>query len=231
VLSFWSWRDNLESTFDGGAVEISIDGGTSWTKLPLTPSYPATFGSDSSSCANTNSPPARAGFTGNDIAWQGPYAADLTPYAGIPSRIRFAFGTDPAVTSTGWYVDDVAVTNTSQPTACTAGGAVVDEVSPASSGLPLLLDRSGTSLVLSYGVVAGAGGYNVYEGALGSWYSHGTSTFCGVAGSYAEGRRESVIVPKGGNRYYLVTAYTTAEGASGFATSGEIPPAFSTCSP
>jgi hypothetical protein len=33
VLTFFSWRDNLEDTWDGGVVEISTDNGTSWTKL------------------------------------------------------------------------------------------------------------------------------------------------------------------------------------------------------
>jgi hypothetical protein len=231
VLSFYSWRDNLESTFDGGVVEISTNGGTSWSKLPLSPGYPATFGSDSSSCANTTSPPAAAGFTGNDFAWQGPFTADLTAYAGLPSRIRFDFGTDPAVTSTGWYVDDIAVTNTSQPTTCSTAGTAVAEVSPAESGVPLLLTRTGSTYVLSYQDVPGAGGYNVYEGSIGTWYSHGSSPVCAVAAAYVAGRRETTIAPKGGNRYYLVTAFTTSEGPSGFSSTGEIPPASSTCSP
>jgi immune inhibitor InhA-like protein len=231
VLSFWSWRDFLEPTYDGGVVEISTDGGTSWSKLALAPAYPGTFGSDSSSCANTLSPPERAGFTGNDAAWQGPYTANLSAYAGVPSRLRFDFGTDPAVASNGWYVDDIAITNTSQPTACTTGAATVEEVSPVTSGTPLLLQRSGTNLLLSYGVVTGAGGYNVYEGLIGSWYSHDASAYCGTAGTYAGGRRETTIAPKNGNRYYLVTAYTTAEGPSGFSSSAEIPPSSSTCSP
>jgi len=231
VLSFWSWRDNLESTFDGGVVEISTNGGTSWSKLPLAPGYPASFGSDSSSCANTPSAPAMAGFTGNDAAWQGPYTADLTAYAGMPSRIRFDFGTDPAVTSTGWYVDDITVTNTSQATSCSTGVGTVVEVSSVVSGIPLLLARSGASLVLSYEDVSGAGGYNVYEGALGSWYSHGAGGYCANPSAYVSGRRETTIVPKSGSRYYLVTAYTSAEGPSGFSTTGEIPPVSSTCAP
>jgi len=231
VLSFWSWRDNLEPTFDGGVVEISTNGGASWSKLPLTPGYPATFGSDSSSCANTQSAPAQAGFTGNDAAWQGPYTANLAAYAGAPAKIRFDFGTDPAVTSVGWYVDDISVTNTSQPTSCAPGSPAVDEVSSVASGLPLLLTRSGSSVVLSYEDVPGAGGYNVYEGSLGSWYSHGSTAFCATATTLVSDRRATTILPKGGNRYFLVTAYTSAEGPSGFSSTGEIPPASSTCAP
>jgi Immune inhibitor A peptidase M6 len=234
LLSFYSWRDNLESTYDGGVVEITTDGGTNWTKLPLTPDYPGLFGSDSSSCANTAQTPASGGFTGNDGAWQGAYNADLTSYAGLASRIRFDLGTDPGVSSTGWYVDDIAITNTSQPTACSSGPASVLEVSSIGSGLPLLVTNgAGGQLVLSYEDVSGVGGYNVYEGSLGTWYSHAGSAenVCGAVSAPVAGRRETVVTPDSGSLYFLVTAYTAAEGPSGFATGGEIPPAASTCAP
>ena len=234
VLSFYSWRDNLENTYDGGVVEISTNDGASWTKLPLTPDYPGLFGFDSSSCANTDQTPAKEGFTGNDAAWQGAYMADLTPYAGMASHIRFDLGTDPGVSSVGWYVDDIAVTNASQPTACSPGAAPVVEVSSIGSGVPLLVTNAGGGqLVLSYEDVPGAGGYNVYEGTLGSWYSHAGSAgnLCGAASTPIAGRRETVVTPIADDVYFLVTAYTWAEGPSGFGTSGEISPAASTCAP
>lgn len=233
TLSFYSWRDNLENTYDGGVVEISTDAGASWTKLPLIPGYPGLFGTDSSSCANTNQAPSSAGFTGNDAAWQGAYTADLAAYAGMPSRIRFELGTDPGVSSTGWYVDDIAITGTSQPTACTTSAATAVEVSSAGSGLPLLVAKSGEGVVLSYEEIAGAGGYNVYDGTLGAWYSHAgsASNVCGAVASPAAGRRETLVTPAAGDRYFLVTAYSSAEGPSGFATSGEIAPMDSTCAP
>jgi hypothetical protein len=235
ALSFYSWRDNLELTYDGGDVEISTNGGASWTKLPLAPDYPGLFGSDSGSCANSQQTPTMAGFTGNDLAWQGAYTADLSPYAGLASRIRFNFGTDPAVTSVGWYVDDIAVTNASQPTACAAAPDVVAEVSSVASGIPLRVeDIGGGELVVSYEDVSGVGGYHVYEGALGIWYSHAgnPNNLCTAHSTLAAGgRRETVVAPTAGDRYFLVSAYTTVEGPSGFATTGEIPSSQSTCAP
>lgn len=232
-LSFFSWRDNLENTFDGGVVEITTDGGSNWTKLALSPTYPGTFASDSQSCANTTQPPANLGFTGNDTAWQGVYTADLAAYGGQTTKIRFDFGTDPATTSTGWYVDDIQVTNVSQPAACSMGPASTSEVSSVASGQPLLVRRSGANLVLRYQEIAGAGGYNIYEGALGSWYSHANSAtnLCGATATPVSGERETTVSSAAGSRYYLVTAYTSAEGPSGFATTGEIPPSASTCPP
>jgi hypothetical protein len=231
VLSFWSWRDNLEDTYDSGIAEISIDDGAHWTKL--IPTYPGTFETDSASCAATEDAPARAGFTGNDASWQGPYTADLGAYAGARSRIRFDFGTDPAVTSVGWYVDDIEVTNVAQAGACTAVPATVPEVSSVASGIPLLIARNGSSLVLSYQEIPGAGGYNIYEGTLLSWYSHAGSptNVCGAATTSAGGRRATVVTPGAGDRYYHVTAYASVEGPSGFATEEEIPPAESACAP
>jgi hypothetical protein len=225
----------LESTYDGGVVEISTNDGTSWTKLPLTPGYPGLFGSDSSSCANTEQAPAKGGFTGNDAAWQGAYTIDLTPYAGLASRIRFNFGNDPGVTSIGWYVDDIAITNASQPAACTNQPDAVVEVSSVASGIPLLVRKADLGeVVVSYENVPGVGGFNVYEGTLGVWYSHAGfhNNLCGAYSTIAAGgRRETPDAPDPGDRYFLVSAYTSAEGPSGFSTTGEITPADSTCSP
>ena len=53
----------------------------------------------------------------------------------------------------------------------------------------------------------------------------------GQSFDYHVPRYETAVVPATGSRYYLVTAYTSAEGPSGFATSGEIPPTASTCAP
>ena len=233
VLTFYSWRDQLEDTFDGGVVEISIDGGESWTKLALTPNYPRPFVSDSSSCANTPQAPAGVGFTGNDAAWQGAYTANLAAYAGLPALIRFNLGNDPGVTSIAWYIDDITITNVSQPSACSTGSAAAPEVSSTASGQPMTLRKTGADIVLRYQEIAGTGGYNVYQGALGSWYSHSGSpqNICGASAVPVTGRRETTLTPAAGNRYYLVTTYTSAEGPSGFATGGPIPPAASTCPP
>ncbi len=233
VLTFYSWRDNLEATFDGGIVEISTDGGSSWTKLTVSPVYPASFDPGSGSCANTGQTPANVGFIGNDTSWQGPYTVNLSAFANMPAYIRFQFGTDPGVSSTGWYIDDISVTNASQPTACSTGPASAPEVSSAASGLPLLVSKSGANLLLSYQAIAGTGGYNIYEGTIGSWYSHASQAgnVCGAAAVPVSTRRQTVVTPAGGSRYYLVTTYTAAEGASGFATTGQIPPASSTCPP
>jgi len=117
---------------------------------------------------------------------------------------------------------------------CARGTALPVEVSSEASGVPLLVRRLGADeVMLSYEAIAGVGGYHVYEGSLGSWYSHAgfQGNLCGAFSAPAAGRRETALAPNPGDRYFLVSAYTWAEGPSGFATSGEIPPADSTCVP
>jgi hypothetical protein len=62
----------------------------------------------------------------------------------------------------------------------------------------------------------GAEDYGIYEGTIGTWYSH-TSKDCSDLGS----NRTEQITPGAGNRYYLVVARNSqAEGSYGQASSG-----------
>jgi hypothetical protein len=62
----------------------------------------------------------------------------------------------------------------------------------------------------------GAEDYGIYEGTIGTWYSH-TMKDCSDAG----GDRTEPITPGAGNRYYLVVARNAlVEGSYGQATSG-----------
>lgn len=83
TLAFWH-RYEIEAGYDGGSVEISADGGTTWT--PVLPSY-----------------------SGEQASWLREQV-DLTDYAGEPDvRIRFRLVSDESVTRDGWYVDDVVI--------------------------------------------------------------------------------------------------------------------------
>jgi hypothetical protein len=59
-------------------------------------------------------------------------------------------------------------------------------------------------------------GYNVYEGAIGSWYSHG-SVACDAPVGRTGTRLDQVVPDAPGSRYYLVTASTSCEeGTAGY---------------
>lgn len=82
------------------------------------------------------------------------------------------------------------------------------------------------NLKLSFQDLGGTvGGYNVYEGTLGSWYSH-TGTACQQTPPLILGRRETQIPPAGGDQYYLVTSFDLcAEGPSSTDSTGTPRPA------
>jgi len=104
-LSFYHWYSCEmpdDDVYDGGNVQISTDGGSSWTVLsPLNGydgvaySYNTHVGGDSV-------------FTGSSNGWR--YEVfDLAGMEGSTVEIRFVFGADPYVRAPGWYIDDIAV--------------------------------------------------------------------------------------------------------------------------
>jgi len=70
---------------------------------------------------------------------------------------------------------------------------------------------AGTQITLSWGPSCAAGDtdYGVYEGTVGTWYSHAAVT-CTTVGTSA------TINPAAGNRYYLVVPHAASvEGSYG----------------
>lgn len=110
-LQFWHWMDAalLEggTAGDGGVVEISTNGGTSWVRLTPLGGYPNTWGSNTLSPFTLGSPVYSGQFD-----WT-PAFVDLSAYVGVNVRIRFRFGSrdllPPEQTAQGWFVDDVNI--------------------------------------------------------------------------------------------------------------------------
>jgi len=88
---------------------------------------------------------------------------------------------------------------------------------------PVLVAQSGPGLRLTWEDLGPTvPGYNIYEGTIGSWYSH-APLLCGVTGTAdGAGNRSIDISPTGAaNHYYLVTASDACgEGSPGRAGSG-----------
>lgn len=106
VLRFYH-NLNTEAGADGGVVQLSTDGGTTWKELTddlfRNPYDPIQYG--------TFVIPNYHAFSGNSEGWIGSYA-DLSAYAGQQVHLRFHFRTDdntaPAAPA-GWWVDDVEI--------------------------------------------------------------------------------------------------------------------------
>ncbi len=124
TLEFWSWQEIEYSgtgCYDGGIVEASTDGGSSWTQLP-----------DASMLTLPYDGPVSTSFSnpiGGQNAWCGDprdwtyTVVDLTAYAGSNVKLRFRMATDSSVSREGWYIDDVRVitppTATAPPSSAT----------------------------------------------------------------------------------------------------------------
>ena len=72
-----------------------------------------------------------------------------------------------------------------------------------------------TDITVDWTPVGGATSYNVYEGIVGSWYSH-VSTGCALNPAQVGGRLEEAMSEPTGSRYFLVTASSSCgEGSTG----------------
>ncbi|MGC4101450.1 M36 family metallopeptidase [Ferruginibacter sp.] len=111
-LSFWH-RYNTEAGWDGGVVEISTNGGASWTDLGpnmTTGGYNGGLGAGVG-----NNLAGRAAFTGQSTGAGLPVntVISLAAYAGQSVKIRFRFASDDNTAGTGsptgWWVDDIVL--------------------------------------------------------------------------------------------------------------------------
>jgi hypothetical protein len=123
--------------FDGGMIEISLNGGATWndvTAFGINPGYTGLLTS------GTDNPLAgRAAFSGTSPGFPArtPVVLNFGKIpAGLSVQLRFRIGTDAAVALTGWDIDDVQVdgiTTTpfpllvAEPSTCTARERPIDE--------------------------------------------------------------------------------------------------------
>ncbi|MFT7525857.1 MAG: bacillolysin [Arenicella sp.] len=97
---------DLESGFDGGVIEYSIDDGSNWLDAESLMTGRAYDGVLSNDFENPLG--GRAAFSGT----QSDYTTtqlDLSSLVGETAKFRFRVGTDSSEAATGWHVDDVEV--------------------------------------------------------------------------------------------------------------------------
>ncbi|MCX6600229.1 MAG: T9SS type A sorting domain-containing protein [bacterium] len=114
VEDYWtSPPDPPYNGWDGMNLRISVDSGQTWTVIPTTalaPGYVQTslYSFGIQHCEGQDVP----GWTATDSAWH-QQTANLTAWAGQTVKIRFAFASDPAVSTEdssrffGWMVDNI----------------------------------------------------------------------------------------------------------------------------
>ncbi len=113
VLSFYH-HYNTEAGYDGGMIDVSTDGGTSWISTApyfISNGYNGNIYSFNPADTSYGSTPMRA-FTGGskDSGFVHSFI-DLSFFSGKPIKLRFRMYTDLGTSYDGWYVDDISVTN------------------------------------------------------------------------------------------------------------------------
>ena len=110
TLKFWN-HQTLEhrsagGCYDGGLIEVSTDGGGTWTQVPnailLTDPY------DGAITTTSNPLNGKSAWCGDPQDWLNSIV-DISAYAGQTVKFRFRLGSDSSVSREGWYVDDVVV--------------------------------------------------------------------------------------------------------------------------
>ena len=107
-LSFWTWYE-IEDNWDFGFVQVSMDGGFTWTSLPVDGTTMDAV-PDAMETIATNLP----GFTGSSGGWVFK-TFDLEPYLGQMIDLQFRYMTDWGTTFAGFYLDDISVTGDGAP--------------------------------------------------------------------------------------------------------------------
>lgn len=122
VLTYWA-SYNCEYQWDGVVVEISADGGATWTSLPPDAGYGTGNALSQTKGNGCGYPATRGAFTGptnNDALtpWA-QYGTNLSPvYDAMTVRIRWRFTSDPGAEFEGFYLDTISVSNVRLPGAC-----------------------------------------------------------------------------------------------------------------
>ena len=130
-LTFWTVWD-LEATYDGGIVQVSTDGGSSWTTLSPAGGYPNTITHGGNACLAM--PPGTPAFSSdNQFTWQ-QKTVNLSAYAGQTVRIAWRYGSDTSLNGDGWFVDDIVLTHAQIPGACTSNLIFADGFATGTTG-------------------------------------------------------------------------------------------------
>jgi hypothetical protein len=97
MLTFWMWVDTESAMYDGGNLQISTDGGTTYSVVTgVTPAYPLLI----------RGKPAWGSHQAA-LGWQAVQADSA--YAGHITFVQFGFHSDSSATFAGFYIDSFSI--------------------------------------------------------------------------------------------------------------------------
>ncbi len=225
TLTFWSHYD-IEANWDKGQVELSTDGGTTFNRLAVT-TYPATASQAADACGM---PSGVTYFTGTNATYAS-YTATIP--AGATNQVRWRLGSDGSVQNTGWWIDDISITNVQIPGSCTTAlpgppGVPNGLVGTAMKGSKV--DAAGGNITLTWDSGCAGTNYEVVYGSnlqlpasyAGAYGLTGVKCPIGAAGPYSW--NPAPAIPGGAKfLWWLIVATdgATTEGSWGKNTSQE----------
>ena len=159
ILSFYHTYE-LEPSFDGGLLEISVDGGNKWTDL-LGDILKGSYNGELS--PNFNNPlGGRKAWTGGKLGIMSKVVVNLGPYMGRSRLVRFRMGTDSSVGDEGWYLDNITLEIQND---CDDISLVLPPLllMPRHSALDVSLEQP---FMLEWAGLEGGDGYEVFLGVM-----------------------------------------------------------------
>jgi lysyl endopeptidase len=132
TLSFWhtfAFETNAAGTqcYDGGTLEISLDGGATWSVVPDA----AFTGGGFNGTVNTNfSNPilGKRAWCQGTIGAMTQVTVNLASFVGAAdARLRWHEGDDSSAQATGWFVDSVTLNNVGAASTCSAANVLFND--------------------------------------------------------------------------------------------------------
>src|SRR5262249_14590819 len=114
TLSFWHYYKfeimSANRWYDGSVLQLSTDGGTTWTDATTDQPYQGVISGDYLLCSPTPDITGHQGWSGviPGGSWVQVSVALTTAQLVSGFRVRWLFGADSGTTDRGWFIDDVA---------------------------------------------------------------------------------------------------------------------------
>jgi len=170
--------------YEGSVGQVEIATGpnfSNWTRVPLTPDYPAYIDAPFYNVCGTTQAVANY-FSDIDLVYD-TYTASLVNWGGEDVRIRFHLSGDTYFYGGNWWIDDVQVTQAAIPGSCATAASGPPPIPDGAwvPGAPLQLAKAGGDLELSWDAAqCPPAEVNVYHGAIGD-YSTFTGGYCAMS--------------------------------------------------
>jgi hypothetical protein len=123
TLSFFhtfAFEGSVAQCFDAGTLEVSTNGGTSWTVMPDAAFTAGGFNGTVNSGFSNPLAGKRAWCSGT-IGPMTQVSVNLAAFAGQNIQLRWNESDDSSAQATGWFVDSVTINNAGTAAACSSG--------------------------------------------------------------------------------------------------------------